>query len=222
MAEREPHHTSRRRLLGAVGSAGALVLAPAGCAGPAQRPTAAAPPPACVLTPEAGAGPYYLDLDKVRTDITEGREGTPLRLDLTLVDVSAGCRPRGDVAVDVWHADAAGDYSTGRATFLRGTQITDGAGRCTFRTIVPGWYAGLAPHVHFKVRPGSGSGVTSQFFLPEAFLKEVYARHPYARRPAPAHPNERDSRYRASGAAMTLTPTPEAPGYRASHTLGIA
>ena len=34
----------------------------------------------CVLTPEMTEGPYYLDGDKVRRDIREGRPGT--RLDL--------------------------------------------------------------------------------------------------------------------------------------------
>ncbi|WP_308345447.1 intradiol ring-cleavage dioxygenase [Streptomyces sp. ISL-94] len=171
---------------------------------------------------ESGAGPYYLDLDRVRSDITEGRDGVPFRLDLTVVRVSAGCRPVAGAAVDVWHADASGTYSTGGAAFLRGTQVADGAGRCTFRTIVPGWYAGLAPHIHFKVRPDSRTETTAQLFFPEELLVKVYARPPYDRRRAPEHPNARDSRYRASGAAMTLAPVPDGDGYRAAYTVGIA
>ncbi|CAM5613606.1 dioxygenase family protein [Streptomyces avidinii] len=146
----------------------------------------------------------------------------PFRLDLTVVRVSAGCRPVADAAVDVWHADPSGAYSTGGASFLRGTQVTDGSGRSTFRTIVPGWYAGLAPHIHFKVRPDRRTGTTSQFFFPEPLLLQVYARPPYAERRAPKHPNARDDRYRASGAAMTLAPVPDGDGYRAAYTVGIA
>lgn len=234
MAENDTSRTSRRAVLLAAGSAGAAALT-AACSGPAgirgaagqpsappSRPSGSGSAPACVLTPEAGAGPYYLDLDRVRSDITEDRRGVPLRLDLTVVRVSDGCRPLAAAAVEVWHADASGAYSTGGETFLRGTQVTDGAGRCVFRTIVPGWYAGLAPHIHFKVRPDARTETTSQFFFPEDLLMKVYARQPYARRPAPEHPNQRDSRYRATGAAMTLALSPEGDGYRAAHTVGIA
>lgn len=237
MTENGISRTSRRALLLAAGSAGVAALTtacagPAGTRGAAGRPPAAASPagpapsgssaPACVLTAEAGEGPYYLDLDRVRSDVTEGRDGVPFRLDLTVVRVSAGCRPVAGAAVDVWHADASGVYSSGKDSFLRGTQVTDAAGRCTFRTIVPGWYRGLAPHIHFKVRPDERTETTSQFFFPEELLVGVYALQPYARRRAPEHPNTRDSRYRASGAAMTLAAVPEADGYRAAYTVGIA
>ena len=35
---------------------------------------------ACVLTPEMTEGPYYLDGEKVRRNITEGLPGAPLSL----------------------------------------------------------------------------------------------------------------------------------------------
>lgn len=236
MAENDTSRTSRRAVLLAAGSAGVAALA-AACAGPADTRGAAGQPsasptrtsggsstpaPACVLTPEAGAGPYYLDLDRVRSDITEGQAGVPLRLELTVVRVSAGCRPLAGATIDVWHADHSGTYSADGATYLRGTQVTDGSGRCVFRTIVPGWYAGLAPHIHFKVRPDTRTETTSQFFFPEDFLLKVYALQPYARRPAPKDLNQRDSRYRSTGAATTLTPSPDGGGYRAAYTVGIA
>ncbi|MFE4635932.1 intradiol ring-cleavage dioxygenase [Streptomyces sp. NPDC056773] len=242
MTENGDSRTSRRTLLLAAGSAGVAALA-AACSGPAAtrgaagRPEGPASPasnatptaagtgsvtPACVLTTEAGEGPYYLDLDRVRSDITEGRAGVPFRLDLTVLRASAGCRPVPGAAVDIWHADPSGTYSTGKDTFLRGTQLTDAAGRCTFRTIVPGWYRGLAPHIHFKVRPDRRTETTSQFFFPEELLLRVYALQPYARRRAPAHPNTRDSRYRESGATMTLAPAPDGAGHRAAFTVGIA
>ncbi|MFF3618918.1 intradiol ring-cleavage dioxygenase [Streptomyces sp. NPDC002467] len=229
-AGNEVSRTSRRAVLLAAGSAGAAALTTAcggqvgtgGAAGRASRPPGGTDTPTCVLATEAGAGPYYMDLDRVRSDITEGRGGVPLRLDLTVVKVSEGCRPLEGARFDVWHADSSGDYSTGKATFLRGTQVTDAAGRCVFRTIVPGWYAGLAPHIHFKVHPDARTETTSQFFFPEDLLLEVYARRPYARRPAPKHPNSRDSRYRAAGATMTLPLSPDGDGYRAAFTVGIA
>ena len=40
----------------------------------------------CVLTPEQTEGPYYLEGDKVRRNITEGKPGVPLTLRLTVVN----------------------------------------------------------------------------------------------------------------------------------------
>ncbi|WP_079273068.1 hypothetical protein [Streptomyces sp. TN58] len=233
--------TSRRALLLAAGSAGAAAVLAAGCAAPstprgapAQPSASPTPPPspapttaatatapACVLAVQAGAGPYYLDAALIRSDITQGRDGVPLRLDLTVVRVPDHCRPLPAAAVEVWHADADGNYSTAQTTFLRGTQTTDHTGRCVFHTIVPGWYAGLAPHIHFKVRPDPHTETTSQFFFPENLLTQIYSRPPYTRRTAPPHPNTRDSRYRAAAHTMTLPLTPHHNGYRATYTIGI-
>ncbi|MFG2666088.1 intradiol ring-cleavage dioxygenase [Streptomyces sp. NPDC048387] len=211
---------SRRSLLLAAGSLSVAALA-AGCGRPAAAPPGG-PTPGCVLAVKAGAGPNYSGPGRTRSDVTDGRAGVPLRLELTVVRASAGCRPLAGAAVDIWQADAAGVYSEGRDTFLRGVQVTDGAGRCVFRTIVPGWYAGLAPHIHFKVRPDSRSETTSQFFFPEDFLREVYAREPYTRRKAPRSPNAHDDRYRAAAGTMTLAPVAEGGGYRAAYAVGIA
>src|SRR5436305_12500828 len=64
----------------------------------------------CVLTPELTEGPYYIDGEKVRRDIREGHPGTPLTLRLTVLN-AATCKPIKGAAVDIWHADAAGNYS---------------------------------------------------------------------------------------------------------------
>ncbi|MGW7025609.1 intradiol ring-cleavage dioxygenase [Streptomyces xanthophaeus] len=234
MAENPTTPTSRRAVLLAAGSAAVAALATAcGTDSTALRttrqeaPERAAPHPAtatpgCVLTTEWGAGPNYLDLDRVRSDITGGREGVPFRLELTVVRASEGCRPVRGAAVDLWQADAQGAYSNARDGYLRGTQLTDAAGRAVFRTIVPGWYAHLAPHIHFKVRPDARTQTSSHFFFPEDLLQQLYARQPYARRTAPKHPNGRDGRYRESGAALTLAPVADGAGYRAAYTVGIA
>ncbi|WP_159770214.1 intradiol ring-cleavage dioxygenase [Streptomyces sp. HM190] len=62
------------------------------------------------LTSETVEGPYYIDADKVRQDITEDREGIPLILRIKVID-SGTCRPLRDAAVDIWHCDAVGVYS---------------------------------------------------------------------------------------------------------------
>ncbi len=66
--------------------------------------------PACVLTSEQEEGPYYVDYDKVRRDITEGKQGVPLRLKIALVHAKK-CTPLTNVALDIWHCDAGGIYS---------------------------------------------------------------------------------------------------------------
>src|SRR5690349_21989004 len=40
----------------------------------------------CVLTPELTEGPYYVDGEKLRRDITEGKPGTALLLNLKVLN----------------------------------------------------------------------------------------------------------------------------------------
>ncbi|WP_328748821.1 intradiol ring-cleavage dioxygenase [Streptomyces sp. NBC_00285] len=62
------------------------------------------------LTSETTEGPYYIDADKLRRDITEDKEGIPLTLQLKVID-SETCKPVANAAVDIWHCDALGIYS---------------------------------------------------------------------------------------------------------------
>ena len=96
----------------------------------------------CVLSPEMTEGPYYVEGDKVRRNITEGKPGVPLTLRLDVVDVST-CKPIRGAAVDIWHCDAGGVYSatsmqsTEGLTFLRGIQRTDRNGIATLQDDLP-------------------------------------------------------------------------------------
>ena len=138
-----------------------------------------APDAACVLTPEMTEGPYFVDGDAVRSDITEGRPGTPLTLKLRVVD-ARGCTPVEGAAVDVWHADAGGNYSAfgssaSDSTFLRGIQRTDADGAVTFETIYPGWYQGRAVHIHVKVAVDGTEVHTGQLFFDDDASERVFA-----------------------------------------------
>ncbi|MFJ9089055.1 intradiol ring-cleavage dioxygenase [Streptomyces sp. NPDC102384] len=62
------------------------------------------------LTTETTEGPYYIDADKLRRDITEDQEGIPLLLSLKVIDADT-CKPLKDAAVDIWHCNAVGIYS---------------------------------------------------------------------------------------------------------------
>ena len=110
----------------------------------------------CVLTPEMTEGPYYLDGDKVRRDIREGRPGTRLDLATTVVDVST-CKPINGALVDIWHCDAGGTYSgfaqegTDGKTFMRGIQRTTQERPRDVRDGLPGLV--LGPH-RAHPRPG--------------------------------------------------------------------
>jgi protocatechuate 3,4-dioxygenase beta subunit len=125
----------------------------------------------CALSAEVTQGPYWLDDSLIRKDITEGKGGVPLRLDIKIVDVADGCTPLKNVAVEVWHCDAWGYYSGyttmppggevpaedgvgDENTYLRGVQITDGNGHVRIQTIVPGWYSPRVTHIHVKVWTG--------------------------------------------------------------------
>jgi protocatechuate 3,4-dioxygenase beta subunit len=66
---------------------------------------------ACMFTPEAAEGPYYIDGERVRNDVREDRTGQDLYLRLQVVDVNNGCKPIQNAVVDIWHCDAEGSYS---------------------------------------------------------------------------------------------------------------
>lgn len=66
--------------------------------------------PACTLAPEQTEGPYYIDGALIRSNITEGRPGIPLRLRIIVLD-ALRCKPIENAAVSIWHCDASGVYS---------------------------------------------------------------------------------------------------------------
>jgi protocatechuate 3,4-dioxygenase beta subunit len=192
---------------------------------------------ACVLTPEATEGPFDLDLDRVRSDITEGREGTPLDLKITVVDATR-CSPIKDAAIDVWHCDAGGVYSgfsqggaggpggaqsaTDDQTFLRGTQLTDANGLGQFQTIYPGWYPGRAVHIHTKVHVGGSVVHTGQLFFDDDLTDKVYRNAPYSSRGGREVRNSADDIFRDAGAASAvLAMTPSGNGYVGDITVGV-
>ncbi|MFT3992070.1 MAG: intradiol ring-cleavage dioxygenase [Luteolibacter sp.] len=144
------------------------------------------------VKPETTEGPYYLDPKLVRSDIKEGKQGIPLRMQLQVI--TADCRPVKGARVDLWHCDALGNYSgysdqgsdsesdtTGK-TFLRGTQPTDAQGVVTFETIYPGWYRGRTTHFHYKVFLDEKTVLTSQIFFPDALSEYIYEKSPAYKR----------------------------------------
>ena len=181
----------------------------------------------CVLAPEMTEGPYYVEGDKVRRNITEGKSGVPLALRLGVVDVST-CRPIRGAAVDIWHCDAGGVYSatsmqdTEGLTFLRGIQRTDRNGIAIFKTIYPGWYQGRTVHIHLEVYLGGNTVHTGQLFLPDTLTDVVYRRSPYNLRPNRDPRNAADSIFRNGGRRSMLRLARSGSGYVGRITMGVS
>src|SRR5215211_4583382 len=179
----------------------------------------------CVLTPEQTEGPYYIDGEKVRRNITEGGPGTPLTLRLKVVNAST-CRPIKGALVDIWHADALGVYSgfgegAASRTFMRGIQRTNAQGLAIFQTVYPGWYAGRTVHIHVKVHVGGNVVHTGQLYFPDAVTDAAYRRAPYTSRPGRTTRNSSDSIFRNGGSKSMLSLRKATPGYVASISLGV-
>ncbi len=181
----------------------------------------------CVLTPEMTEGPYYLDGDKVRRDIREGRPGARLDLATTVVDVST-CKPINGALVDIWHCDAGGSYSgfaqegTDGQTFMRGIQRTNKSGLATFVTVYPGWYSGRTVHIHVQVSLGGNVLHTGQLFFPETLTDSVYKRAPYNRRPNRETRNATDSIFRNGGSKSILKLARNGNGYVGRMAMGVS
>jgi protocatechuate 3,4-dioxygenase beta subunit len=187
---------------------------------PASRPTRLTPArfdsaATCEVAAEAAAGPYYFDVDAIRSDIREDRDGTLLRLGVRVRDAER-CEPIENAIVDVWHCDALGLYSgfeaasTGEGserddnTYLRGAQATNADGIVEFRTIYPGWYPGRTTHIHAKVHLDRTTLLTTQLYLTRAMDDVVHARAPYSGDPGRDTFNESDALF--AGPASSRSP----------------
>ena len=165
----------------------------------------------CTLSPEVTEGPYWIQNGLWRRDITEGQPGRALRVKLRVIRAST-CAPMARANVEVWHADAYGDYSGydgggGSQTttrYLRGHQRTGSTGWATFDSIYPGWYSGRAPHIHLKVHVGGNTVHTGQLFFPQSVSSLVYSHGVYASRGANDMTNSTDNIYQQAGGSSAV------------------
>jgi protocatechuate 3,4-dioxygenase beta subunit len=225
---------SRRAAFGAIGAAAAAVAA--ACGDSQTSPTAVDTSSAttttgtnatCAVTPSETAGPYPSRTDMFRSDIRENRSGTPLTLTVKVVNVNSACAAVSGVDVEIWHCDAAGDYSQygsqTAATFLRGIQTTNGAGEVTFTTIYPGWYQGRATHIHAEVTMSGRSIKVTQMAFPESINNTVHATGVYASRGSNPTSNLSDGIFSDSLASELVTPAGSpSSGYAATFQIGVS
>ena len=190
--------------------------------------------PVYQLTPEQIAGPYFRNPKLIRRNISEGMDGIPLVLRLTIVDAMTG-QPVTGAVVDIWHCNARGAYSgwskidpdkkvdvgaigaiprTDDDTYLRGGQFTDKKGIVRFTTIYPGFYAGRALHIHVAVRITAGNDYleerhvawVGQLYFPEVASRSVLNAREYSGRTVSALTNDEDFHYKNRGGEdSTLT-----------------
>ena len=62
----------------------------------------------CTLTPETTEGPYWVDEQLKRADVTEGQPGVPLKLALGVYEADAASSAYQGAVVDIWQANALG------------------------------------------------------------------------------------------------------------------
>lgn len=184
----------------------------------------------CPVTPAQTEGPFYFDPRLLRSNISEGKHGIPLRLRVQIVD-SARCAPLERARVDLWHCDSAGVYSgyeqerSAGQTFLRGTQVADAAGLVSFATIFPGWYGGRATHIHCKARASDGRDLATQFYFPDSLSEAIHKEGPYARGSTDQRlTNREDGIFRGAGAGEAVIVDVErtAAGYDGAIVLTLA
>lgn len=161
----------------------------------------------CALICETTAGPCTADTIE-RQDVSEGFAGLPVRLALKIVDADS-CAPVAGARVEIWHTQRTGVYSGATPNpqmcaggdadapnhqYFRGSQTAGDDGRVDFDTCFPGWYAGRAIHIHFRVVVGADSLAVSQLFFDPALTAEIFAGHPdYAEFGAPDTSNDDDN-----------------------------
>lgn len=199
-------------------------------------------PHGCVVRPEQTEGPYYVDTQLERSDIRsdpvsgEVKEGVPLTLIINVSQLGElACQPLAGAIVDLWHCDAQGVYygvndrMLGRDLtqfkFLRGFQRTDEKGVVRFTTIIPGWYSGRTPHIHFKIRTKGENGAdyefTSQLYFDDAFTQRIYAQGPYVRTGLQDTNNSNDFIFADGGSQLMLKPEPTGNGFQASFDITL-
>lgn len=159
-------HSTRRRLIGA----GVFLVA---------FPKAVLARP-CRVTPRDALGPFYKPDAPFETDLCASGSGGGEKLAVSgRIFGLPDCRPLEGAMVEVWQADARGDYSQVGAKrddprcLLRASVKTDAEGRYRFNTILPGEYPGRPRHIHYRVsHKGYAVLVTQLYFARERGVPE--------------------------------------------------
>jgi protocatechuate 3,4-dioxygenase beta subunit len=224
----------RREALASMGVAGAALAFGCGSDSPAAASTTGGATDtttstnaACAVTPTETAGPFPSRSDLFRNDIREGKPGTVLSLTVRVVNASNACAPVPGANVEIWHVDAAGNYSQygnqAAQNYLRGIQTTNASGEVTFTTIYPGWYQGRATHIHVEVTMDGVSRKVTQMAFPESVNATVHGTGAYASRGSNPMSNRADGIFADSLSSELVTPSGSpSNGYAATFQVVVA
>ena len=181
----------------------------------------------CVLTPELTEGPYYIAGEKVRRDIREGHPGTLLTLHLAVLDASS-CKPIKGAAVDIWHADAAGELLGLRLRLVephvparhpederaRARRVHDDLSRLVPR-------AGRSTSTSRCTSAGASCTPGSSSSRTRSLTKAVYKAAPYTSRPLPTCGTRRTRSSSTAARRAMLAVRKSGAGYVGSIAMGV-
>jgi protocatechuate 3,4-dioxygenase beta subunit len=193
----------------------------------------------CVVGDTETDGPYPLYSERgasiERKDITDGREGIPLDITITVRNASDDCKIFPNAQVDIWHCDKDGYYSgytnsgylgtqdNSSLIFCRGVQTSDSNGQVKFFTIYPGWYQGRVTHIHAQVYVNGVLKLTTQIAFPDAVNTAVYKTSLYSGHGQNTTVNTTDNIIKDSLDNELATVVVNADGgYHLTHTIYIA
>ena len=141
----------------------------AGCAGLIALPAAAQQ---CRGTPRDQLGPFYTRGVPEQSELCASGSGGKERLMVSGRVLGADCKPLSGALVEVWHADANGDYSEftrGKkddpACLLRASLKTGAEGRYSYTTIMPAEYPGRPRHIHYRVSHAAHATLVTQLYF---------------------------------------------------------
>lgn len=124
-------------------------------------------------------GPFYLPEQPAQEDLCRGGKGDRVVISGRVLGLP-DCRPLAGALVEVWQADARGEYTLvggGKADpdcLFRASLKTDAEGRYRFRSILPGVYPGRPRHIHYRVsHPDYRTLVTQLYFRGDPQLQGV-------------------------------------------------
>lgn len=191
----------------------------------------------CTATPAETEGPFPTKAPSslVQSNITGDRTGVPLTAKIKITNKNNSCAALAGVIVDIWHCDAAGNYSEyggsgmqstnySSVHWLRGRQTTGADGTVTFTTIFPGWYSGRAPHIHVHIFNAAGTSLlVTQIAFPTDVCNTVYTTaSPYSSRGTQDTQNSRDNVFSDSlSLELASVSGTVSNGYTLSHTINV-
>jgi len=132
------------------------------------------------VTPASTEGPFYPDRLPLDTDndlVIVGNSTTPAVGEITHLTGKVLTRNGSglnNLTVEIWQVDGNGAYLHSQSSNANrrdrnfqgfGRFTTNQAGEYRFRTVKPVAYPGRCPHIHFKVKRGDRTLLTSQLFI---------------------------------------------------------